>query len=248
MLVWSRTAENAARFAAATTAETGLTVKVMASAEEVVRSADVVCALTATRTPTVCGAWFAPELHVNAVGPPPRGEYREIDSDGIARSRVIVDSFEAALAESGDMLVPLHERRITRDHFRDELGQVIIGSRPGRQSTEEITLYNSFGVGIQDIAARNLAVKLARQAGLEPRSRSTDAERGPLENTCQSPAAPRHHATRMTRCSSRTLSSVSNQSRASPPPTASTGAPPAWSCRGQRSPVDRDREATACAL
>ena len=111
-------------------------------------------------------AWFPPGLHINAVGAPPRRDHREVDTDGIRRSRVVVDSFEAAAQNSGDVLIPLTEGAISDQHFRDELGQVIIGARPGRDGAGEITLYNSTGIGTQDIVTARLVVSAARRAGI----------------------------------------------------------------------------------
>ncbi len=165
MLVWSRTTATAARFADESAAG-GVRVSVAASPEEVVRHADILCTLTPSQMPIVRGEWFPAGLHINAVGAPPRRDHREIDTLGIVRSHVVVDSYDTAIEESGDVMIPVSEGAITLDHFRVELGEVINGTRPGRRDDTEITLYNSVGVGIQDIATARLAVDLAREAGL----------------------------------------------------------------------------------
>ena len=107
--------------------------------------------LPAPASPVVQGRWFKPGLHVNAVGAPPRGDHREIDTEGIKRSRVVVDSLPVARQKSGDVLIPLAEGAIDERHFQDELGQIITGNRPRRTDAEQITLYDSVGVAIQDI-------------------------------------------------------------------------------------------------
>lgn len=165
VLVWSRTTATAARFADESAAG-GVRVSVAASPEEVVRHADILCTLTPSQMPIVRGEWFPAGLHINAVGAPPRRDHREIDTLGIVRSHVVVDSYDTAIEESGDVMIPVSEGAITLDHFRVELGEVINGTRPGRRDDTEITLYNSVGVGIQDIATARLAVDLAREAGL----------------------------------------------------------------------------------
>ncbi|GAA3208965.1 ornithine cyclodeaminase family protein [Actinocorallia longicatena] len=160
IVVWSRTPGTSRAFAEATGA------RVAATAEEAVREADVLCTLTPARDPVVRGAWFPEGLHVNAVGAPPRADHREIDTEGIVRSRVVVDSRATALHESGDVLVPLAEGAITEEHFADELGEVLIGAVPGRTGRAQITLYNSLGVGLQDLAAARLLIDEARRRGL----------------------------------------------------------------------------------
>ncbi|RAJ85103.1 MULTISPECIES: ornithine cyclodeaminase family protein [unclassified Streptomyces] len=167
VVVWSRSAETVEAFREhAREHAAGVEVVVGSSPEEVVRGADIVCTLTPSHTPLVEGRWFRPGQHINAVGAPPRPDHREIDTEGIARSRVVVDSYDTALAESGDMLLPVAEGAITTDHFRTELGAVINGSTPGRRHEDDITLYNSVGVGIQDMSTARLVVDIARSKNL----------------------------------------------------------------------------------
>ncbi|MFD3406515.1 ornithine cyclodeaminase family protein [Kribbella sp. NPDC058693] len=165
VVVWSRTHERVEAFAAYARERVGEVI-VASGSEEVVRAADVLCTLTPSREPVVRGEWFAPGLHVNAVGAPPRPDYREIDTAGIVRSHVIVDSYDVVRRESGDVLVPLAEGAITADHFKTELGDVVAGVRPGRSTDDEITLFDSVGLGLQDVAAARLAVDAARRTGL----------------------------------------------------------------------------------
>ncbi|MGN2639264.1 ornithine cyclodeaminase family protein [Nocardia takedensis] len=160
VLVWSRTEATARTFAEATGAE------MVSTAEKVVRTADVVCTLTPAREPVVHGAWFAPGLHVNAVGAPPRPDHREIDTEGIRRARVVVDSRLTAAHESGDVLIPLREGAIGAEHFADEIGEIVVGAKPGRADDAQITLYNSLGIGLQDLAAARLLIDAARTRGL----------------------------------------------------------------------------------
>lgn len=160
VLVWSRTEATARAFAERTGAQ------VVSSAEQVVRAADVLCTLTPAKAPVVHGAWFPPGLHVNAVGAPPRPDHREIDTEGIRRARVVVDSRLTALRESGDVLIPLVEGAIDTAHVGDEIGEIVVGVKPGRTSAEQVTLYNSLGLGLQDLAAARLLVDTARRRGL----------------------------------------------------------------------------------
>jgi ornithine cyclodeaminase/alanine dehydrogenase len=165
VLVWSRSSATAAAFAAFAT-EQGAPTRVLSSAQGVVEGADIVCTLTPSPTPVVKGEWFRPGLHLNAVGSPPRADYREIDTEGIRRSRVVVDSVKVVSHKSGDLLIPLAEQAIDRAHFSDELGQLVTHERPGRAGDHEITLYKSVGLAVQDIATARLVVAAARQKGL----------------------------------------------------------------------------------
>lgn len=167
VVVWSRTAATLARFTEAVGRDfPDLVVEGAASPREVFAAADVVCTLTPSREPVVEGAWFRPGQHVNAVGAPPRPDHREIDAAGMARARVFLDSTGMALHDSGDLLLAIAEGAITADHVRAELGEVITGAAPGRTSDDDITLFNSVGLAIQDLAIGTLLVARAREKGI----------------------------------------------------------------------------------
>lgn len=127
-------------------------VRVASSPRQAVSEADVICTATTARTPVFDDGDLRPGVHINAIGvfTP---DAREIDGATVRRARVFVDSVSAALAEAGDLLIPLQAGEITRDHFSTELGQVLAGDRPGRTSVEQITLFKSVGVAAQDAAA-----------------------------------------------------------------------------------------------
>ena len=146
--VWSP--RNAAAFAK----EHG--IRAAASAEEAVRGADVVVVATTSQTPVLKGAWLAPGAHINAVGAP-RPTWRELDDDALGKAKLYVESREAAMLESGDVIVS--------GRIFAEIGEVVMGARPGRQSLDEITLYKSVGVAVQDVVSADLVYRKARQAG-----------------------------------------------------------------------------------
>ncbi|MGY0018009.1 ornithine cyclodeaminase family protein [Streptomyces sp. cg35] len=166
VVLWGRTPERARDLAARIAAELDVKAEVLATPREVTEAADVLCTLTPSREPLVLGAWFAPGLHVNAVGAPPRADHREIDTEGVARSLVVVDSYATARAKSGEVCVPLAEGAFGDDHVRLELGDVLAGRRPGRTADGDITLFDSVGVGLQDLAAARLLVDAARERGV----------------------------------------------------------------------------------
>lgn len=163
--VWSRTRPTAERFAAES-AGCGIPIEVMETAEAVVRSADVVCTLTPSREPLIRGAWFREGMHINAVGAPPRPDHREIDTEGICRSVVVVDDLASALDRSGEISIPIASGSMTAAEIHGDLGQVINGSRPGRTDADQITLFNSVGLALQDIAAAAFVLSRARAAGV----------------------------------------------------------------------------------
>ena len=134
-----------------------------ASAEEAVRGADVIVVATSATTPVLKGEWLSPGAHINAVGAT-RPNWRELDDEVLRRARLYVESREAASKESGDV--------IAAGKIFAELGEVVAGSKPGRQSDDEITLYKSVGVAIEDIAAANLVYQRAivRNAGDEAKA------------------------------------------------------------------------------
>ena len=122
-------------------------VRAVPSAEEAVRGAHVVVVATSARTPVLLGEWLAPGAHVNAVGAC-RPDWRELD-DGVVRgSRLFVESREAAMRESGDVIAAGVEPA--------EIGDVIAGVRPGRRTAEEVTLFKSVGVAVEDVVAAEM--------------------------------------------------------------------------------------------
>jgi ornithine cyclodeaminase len=140
-------------------------VRVAASPRQAVAEADVICTATTSRTPVFDGNDLRPGVHVNGVGSF-TPETREIDETTVRRARVFVDSFEAALAEAGDLLIPLHNGQITRDHILAELGQVIAGREPGRTNPDQITFFKSVGVAAQDAMAARAVLRNGPALGL----------------------------------------------------------------------------------
>jgi ornithine cyclodeaminase/alanine dehydrogenase-like protein (mu-crystallin family) len=124
-------------------------VKAAATAADAVRGADVVVVAANATTPVLQGRWLAPGTHVNAIGAT-RPEWRELDDDLVKTARIFVDSREAALRESGDVIAAQSE--VT------EIGAVVAGTAPGRRSAQEITLFKSVGVAVEDVAAAALVL------------------------------------------------------------------------------------------
>jgi ornithine cyclodeaminase/alanine dehydrogenase-like protein (mu-crystallin family) len=127
-------------------------VRAAASAEEAARGADVVVTATTSPKPVLFGEWLSPGAHVNAVGAP-RPDWRELDDEVLRRARVYVDSREAAMKESGDV--------IAAGEIFAEVGEVVSGAKPGRQSDEEVTLFKSLGLAVEDVATAELVHRKA---------------------------------------------------------------------------------------
>jgi alanine dehydrogenase len=159
--VWSRTRANAQTFAYVGQERFRLHVVVTESPEEAVRGADMICTVTASQTPVLRGAWLAPGAHINAVGAP-RPEWRELDTEAVLRARLFVDSRDAAVVEAGDIVGPIREGAITAAHIQAEIGQVFAGVHPGRTSPEEVTLFKSLGLAVEDVATAQFAYQRAR--------------------------------------------------------------------------------------
>ncbi|HEY7659672.1 MAG TPA: ornithine cyclodeaminase family protein [Actinomycetota bacterium] len=121
------------------------------------RDADLVCTCTTSSTPVVSGALLPPGVHVNAVGAylPDR---REIDTEGVRRARVAVETREAAMEEAGDLLIPIAEGAITADHVRADLAEIVRG-RTIREGPEDVTLFKSVGVAFEDLVVARAALE-----------------------------------------------------------------------------------------
>jgi ornithine cyclodeaminase len=157
--IWSRTPARAAALAA----EAG--VSVAHSAEEALAGADVVCTTTSAREPIVRRSWLAPGTHVNAVGSSiPTA--RELDAETVAASALFVDRRESTLNEAGDYLLAVDEAGIGPDHIRAELGELLIGEAEGRRAAEELTVFKSLGIAVEDLAAAELCVTRAAERGV----------------------------------------------------------------------------------
>jgi ornithine cyclodeaminase len=140
---------------------------IAANPAEAVREADIICTATTSNRPVFDGRHLKPGTHINAVGSY-TPEMQEVDTETIRRSLVVVDSRESALAEAGDLLVPLQAGDIEESHLHAEIGDIIRGTKPGRTTPEQITYFKSVGLAVQDAAAARLALQnaLAQNLGM----------------------------------------------------------------------------------
>jgi len=152
VLVWGRSLKRARRFAERMQGEVGISITAVEEGREAARNADILCTVTASRTPVLLGEWVRPGSHVNVVGSSYAGPV-EIDNALVKASRYVVDSRRSALAAASEFLLAKEAGLIDDGHIVAEIGEVLLGRVPGRRSQEEITLYKSLGHIVQDLAA-----------------------------------------------------------------------------------------------
>ena len=128
--------------------------------EQAVRGADLIVTATSSQEPVINKDWISPGVHVNAIGTHSPGS-REIDSATMAAARIFVDRRESALNESGDYLLAAQEGLIDADSIVAEIGELLIGTKHGRTSDDEITLFKSLGLAIEDVACAEYLYKKA---------------------------------------------------------------------------------------
>lgn len=143
----------------------GITVEAMASPREAVTGANLICTVTASRTPVVESAWLSDGAHVNAVGSSIPSA-RELDTATIVRGRLVVDRLESALNEAGDFLIPRAEGAVSDGHILGELGDVLLGRLEGRTGPGDLTIFKSLGLAVEDLAAAEHVLRRAEARGV----------------------------------------------------------------------------------
>lgn len=135
------------------------------NASAAVRAADIICTATTSHSPVFRDEDVKAGTHVSGVGAY-TPEMQELPAETVARATVVVDAVDAALAEAGDLIIPLQEGKVGRDHYARELGMIVNGTAPGRTSPDEVTLFKSVGNAVQDVVVAKRAVDRARQLGV----------------------------------------------------------------------------------
>jgi alanine dehydrogenase len=166
--VWSPKATSRERFVTEMQPHGGVPIRATSTAEEAVRGADLIVLATSSQTPVVEMSWIAPGSHIVSVGAP-RPNHREMDPALTARARLFVDSRTAALAESGDVVLGMSEGLFGPDHIVGELGELVLGRIDGRRSHDEITIFKSLGMAVEDVATADLVYRRALERGVGSR-------------------------------------------------------------------------------
>jgi len=163
-----RDPQKATILAAEIVREQGIHTAVYRDAQQAVAGAGIVCATTHAVQPVVKGAWLEPGTHVTSVGLHPEG--CEVDAETVQEALVVVETRAAALAPgpsgANDLKWPIRDGLITEDHIHAEIGELVSGAKPGRTSPEQITLYKSVGVAVQDAVAARLVLEAAEKQGV----------------------------------------------------------------------------------
>jgi ornithine cyclodeaminase/alanine dehydrogenase len=163
--VFSPTPAHRESFAKRMSAKLGIDVKSVNEAAEAVRGCDIVIAASSAKKPILHGDWLSPGSHINGIGSHTT-DARELDEVAIKRAKVVVDSMEAAMREAGDLLMPIADGVIGKDHIFAELGDLVLGKKLGRSSAEEITLFKSQGLAIEDVSTAKLVYEKAVAQGI----------------------------------------------------------------------------------
>ena len=129
-----------------------LAIKLSENTSTAVKDADIICTTTAAKDPILFGKDIKPGAHINAVGSCTPNN-RELDTEAVCNSRLYVDRKESILQEAGDFIIPKNQGVINNDFIQAEIGDVLIGRKKGRNNDQEITLFKSLGLSIEDIAA-----------------------------------------------------------------------------------------------
>ncbi len=133
-----------------------------AGAETVARESDVICTCTTSAMPVLNGAWLRPGTHLNLVGAF-QPTAREVDETAVKRARIVVDTYEGALAEAGDLLLPIKNGAIDRGHIIADLHELASGKKQGRTRSEDITLFKSVGCAVEDLVTAHLIYQSGRE-------------------------------------------------------------------------------------
>jgi ornithine cyclodeaminase/alanine dehydrogenase-like protein (mu-crystallin family) len=165
--VWGRGRQKIDALVKELTVALGVQVRPAPQLKEALSGADIICACTHSAEPVVIGDWLEPGAHVNSVGLNSLG--LEVDEAAILKGLVVVESREAALAPApsgaNELTWLIQKGLITPNHIHAEIGELVSGTRPGRTKPEQITIYKSVGVAVQDAVAARLVLDAAREHG-----------------------------------------------------------------------------------
>jgi ornithine cyclodeaminase/alanine dehydrogenase-like protein (mu-crystallin family) len=164
--VVSRSFDNAKTFAEKHSASYPFPIEAVGDAKDAVRGADIIVTATSSLEPVLNRDWISPGTHINAVGTYSPAA-REIDTATMATASLFADRRESLINEAGDYLLAVKEGAIGPEHIKGELGEILTGTIPGRQSDAEITLFKSLGLAVEDLAAADFLFQRAqeKQAG-----------------------------------------------------------------------------------
>lgn len=162
--VWSPNARSRERFIHDMAGHVSARLHDSPSAQEAIEGADLIVLATSSPTPVLDAHWVAPGAHVVSVGAC-RPDQREMAPELVQKSRLFVDSRAAALVESGDVVMGIHEQRFGEQHIAGELGEVVLGRIAGRTSADQITVFKSLGMAVEDVVSADVVFRKAIETG-----------------------------------------------------------------------------------
>ena len=163
-IVFDLDPERAASFADRMSRRLGIDVAA-ASVPGMLAEADVICTSTSSPKPVFDDAHIKGGAHINGVGSY-QPHTAELPAETLLRAKIVVDRRQECLAEAGDLIQPINSGIFTAEHIHGDLGEVVAGKIAGRESETEVTVFKSVGIAVQDLAAADLALKLAEKAGV----------------------------------------------------------------------------------
>lgn len=163
--VYDISAEAVSNFISEMSSKLNLEIEKIDSPDSMLAEADIICTATSSATPIFSGTKVRPGTHINGIGSHTPNA-RELDTAIVRRSKFIADSYEACLKEAGDVMIPIQEGAIDKSFMYAELGEVVTGKKESRQNKEEITLFKSNGLAIQDVATAKLVYDKAIETGV----------------------------------------------------------------------------------
>lgn len=161
--LWARSEEKGRAFCEAHS-EPGLELIFCDSVKQAVQNAQIICTLTKSAQPLLKGEWVPKGAHINAVGAC-SADAREVDTACVQKARVFCDERGACLQDAGDLLIPIEEGCFTPAQIAGEVGEAALGRIAGRETEEEVTLFESVGLSAEDLAAAELVYRFAKQRG-----------------------------------------------------------------------------------
>ena len=159
------TPENRQKFASGMSEELGITTTVAASTRDVVERSHILALATTATTPIIDSDWVQEGTHINAIGSHAPG-VRELDTATVVKSKIVCDQVQACLAEAGDIRIPIEEGALAEGDIYGEIGELVTGTKQGRENDQEITLFKSVGLSIQDISVAHYVYQKALERGV----------------------------------------------------------------------------------
>ena len=154
IIIWSRNETHAKQLAEKVTGKNKIDITIAKTSEEAVRNAGIICTVTASAHPVVKGEWISPGTHINAVGSS-TPHARELDTPAIVKSKLFTDRYESLFNEAGDFIIPKNEGAINDAHVKGEIGEILLGKKEGRTGNDDITVFKSLGLAMEDIFSVN---------------------------------------------------------------------------------------------